>query len=167
MMSIKKLILILALSLLIFAVVVVYAFSYLNILGHTLIHVSPQVLSEIYAELTLASTSPNEVINKSAAIIEINLQALKSFTGYLEVNTTATNFTPSFSDAIVKASRNILCKYSHELASLTLSQTENIVRLPMTTYSFNRTAKKSGFFSVQVKEKTESYIVKMDAWRGG
>ena len=54
-----------------------------------------------FAELSLTSTPPSEVISGSIVEIPTSVTVNENFNAYLEVNVTATDFTPTSSDVVV------------------------------------------------------------------
>ncbi len=127
----------------------VYAIAFTNILGPIAIHVSPATGQ--YATLSLSSTPPSDVTVGQAVELTVNIQVQSGFTGVLEVNVTATDFTPAPGDVKVFARRDdILCGSGHGWYELTVSSISGGLkfRLP---FQFQCSSGENGSFKVRLE----------------
>jgi len=152
----EKLSLILALCLIAIAVTFsVYAFVYTNILGPISIHVSPESPQPgTFAELSLTSTPPSEVTSGSIVEIPISVTVNENFNGYLEVNVTATDFTPTSSDVVVWTYPRVCELSAATWWDMTPSSIPNGVKWRLQDRVFQCSAGETGSIKIRIQFNT-------------
>jgi uncharacterized protein (DUF983 family) len=134
----------------------VYAAIVTNVLGPIQVRVIQTTTTTQFATLTLTSSPPTEIPIGGDLDLTVKLDVKTGFSnGFLVVEVTATDFTPTTSDVYVKYARDI-CGVSHGLTDMSASPTTNGVLFKSTDgiLAFNCKSGESGNIYIKISFKT-------------
>jgi uncharacterized protein (DUF983 family) len=134
----------------------VYAAIVTNVLGPIQVRVIQTTTTTQFATLTLVSSPPTEISAGSDLELTIKLDVKTGFSnGFLVVEVTATDFTPTTSDVSAKYATDPFCSWSRGMQSMSASSTTNGVLFKSSNYvPFDCKAGESGNIYIKISFKT-------------